>query len=66
MSMDEFIRCYEEAPFEWIDQEIFPIMPTVSGHGHVSKIVAKAMFPSELKAIEEVYYGLTFISMGWH
>lgn len=43
MPMDEFIRQYEEAPFELVDGERIPLMPPVAEHGEVIRILLEML-----------------------
>lgn len=47
MPMDEFIRQYDEAPFELIDGERMPLVPPVAEHGEVIRILLRALFGYE-------------------
>lgn len=62
MPLDEFIRQYDEAPFELIDGERIPLMPGVAGH---SKALHALLFAIYLfissKKIGEVLVETTFI-----
>ena len=55
MPLDEFIRRYDEAPFELIDGEIIPKMPTVSGHNQLAKRFFIALLPFEQQRLGEVF-----------
>jgi Uma2 family endonuclease len=43
MALDEFIRLYEEQPFEILDGERTLIMPTVAGHNHTARAIFRAL-----------------------
>ena len=62
MPLDEFIRLYDEAPFELIDGERIPLMPGVAGH---SKALHALLFAIYLyistKLMGEVLVETTFI-----
>jgi Uma2 family endonuclease len=47
MPMDEFIRQYEEAPFELVDGERIPLMPPVAAHGETIRLLYRALFAYE-------------------
>ncbi|MBI1257094.1 MAG: hypothetical protein GC204_06460 [Chloroflexi bacterium] len=61
MPLDEFIRRYDEAPFELIDGEVIPKMPTVSGHNRLSKRFFIALLPFEQQGIGEVFQEATYV-----
>ena len=44
MPMDEFIRQYDEAPFELVDGERIPLVPPVAEHGEVIRLLLRALF----------------------
>lgn len=43
MSMEDFIRQYDEAPFELVDGERIPLMPPVDEHGEIISILIEAL-----------------------
>ncbi len=43
MTLDEFIRSYDEAPFELIDGERIALVPPVAEHGEVIAILLEAL-----------------------
>jgi len=47
MPMDEFIRQFDEAPFEFIDGERIPIVPPVALHVLILKIIYAALLKVE-------------------
>jgi Uma2 family endonuclease len=47
MPMDEFIREYNEAPFELIDGERIPLVPNVAEHGETLKRIFVALLAYE-------------------
>ncbi len=47
MPIDEFIRQYDEAPFELIDGERIPLVPPVAEHGETIRILLRALFGYE-------------------
>lgn len=47
MPMDEFIRLYDEAPFELVNGERIPLVPPVAEHGEVIRILLRALFAFE-------------------
>lgn len=47
MPMDEFIRQYEEAPFELVNGEKVLLVPPVAEHGEVIRILLRALFGYE-------------------
>jgi len=61
MPLDEFIRRGDEAPFELIDGEIVPKMPTVSGHSRLVKRMFLAFLPFEQQGLGEVLSETTYI-----
>ena len=61
MPLDEFIRRYDDAPFELIDGEIVPKMPTVSGHNKIAKRVFMAFLPFEQQGLGEVFQEAAYI-----
>ncbi|MEO8396851.1 MAG: Uma2 family endonuclease [Chloroflexota bacterium] len=61
MPIDEFIRRYDEAPFELIDGEVIPKMPTVSGHNRLSKRFFVALLPFEQQGFGEVFQEATYV-----
>jgi Uma2 family endonuclease len=61
LPMDEFIRRYDEAPFELIDGEIVPKMPTVSYHNRLSKRFFVAFLPFEAQGLGEVFQEATYV-----
>lgn len=63
MPLDEFIQRYDDAPFELIDGEIVPKMPTVSGHSKIIKRVYRAFLPFEDEGLGEVFQETTYIDM---
>lgn len=44
MPLDEFIRSYDAAPFEFIDGERIPLVPPVAEHGDVIRLLLEALF----------------------
>jgi Uma2 family endonuclease len=62
MSMDEFIRRFQqEGPFEFIDGEIVPKMPTVSGHNKLAKRLFLALLPFEQQGFGQVFQEATYV-----
>ncbi len=63
MPMDEFIRQFDEAPFELIDGERVLIMPTVLRHGLVLKLIYSLLLVYEHAHpdIIEVFSELPFV-----
>ncbi len=60
MSMDEFIRRSEQdGPFEIIDGEVMPKMPTVWGHNDVARLIFMAFAPYQ--HIGLAYFEATFV-----
>ncbi|MEO8392292.1 MAG: Uma2 family endonuclease [Chloroflexota bacterium] len=47
MPLDEFIRQYDEAPFELVDGERIPLMPPVAEHGEVIRLLIRMLFGYE-------------------
>jgi Uma2 family endonuclease len=47
MPLDEFIRQYDEAPFELVDGERIPLMPPVAEHGEVIRLLIRHLFGYE-------------------
>ncbi len=44
MPLDEFIRQYDEAPFELVNGERIPLMPPVAEHGEIIRILLEMLF----------------------
>lgn len=42
MSLDEYMRRYDEAPFEIIDGMVVPMSPTKFGHNYVTRLIYRA------------------------
>lgn len=62
MTLDEFMRRYDqEGPFEILDGEIVPKMPSVSGHTEIIKWFFVALLPYEQRGIGEVFTEATFV-----
>jgi Uma2 family endonuclease len=62
MTLDAFIERYAaEGPFELIDGEIIPKMPTVSGHSKLTKKLFRLLLPFEDQGLGEVFMETTFI-----
>jgi Uma2 family endonuclease len=62
MPMDEFIRLYDEAPFELIDGERRAIVPTVAEHGETLKQLYAALLNYErIHHTIAVYSELPFV-----
>src|SRR5690348_3455211 len=60
--MDDFIQRYDQdGPFELIDGEIVPKMPSVSTHTRTAKRIFLALLPFEQKGLGEVFQEATFI-----
>jgi len=47
MAMEDFIRTFDEAPFEFIDGERVLLMPTVAEHGELLKLLYKMLLAYE-------------------
>ncbi len=47
MPLDEFIRQYDEAPFELVNGERIPLMPPVAEHGEIIRILLRLLFGYE-------------------
>jgi Uma2 family endonuclease len=47
MPMDEFIRQYDEAPFELVNRERIPLLPQVAEHGEIVKQIYVALLAYE-------------------
>lgn len=61
MLMDEFIRRSEhEGPFEFVDGEIVPKMPTTALHNKIGKRVFIALLPYEQQRLGEAFQEATF------
>lgn len=56
MPMEEFIRLYDAAPFELLEGERMPLVPTVAGHGEALKSVYGALFDYERTSKRVVVY----------
>lgn len=61
MPMDAFIAAQSEQPFELIDGERVPKMPTVSGHNEVAKRMFLALLPYEQQGHGSVYFEATYV-----
>jgi Uma2 family endonuclease len=61
MALDEFIQRYDQAPFELIEGEIVPKMPTVSRHNQLAKRFFVIMLPFEQQGLGEVFQEATYI-----
>jgi Uma2 family endonuclease len=61
MPLDEFIQRYDEAPFELIDGELVPKMPTVSRHNRLGKRFFLALLPFEAQGIGEAFQEATYV-----
>ncbi len=62
MTLAEFIRRYEqEGPFEILDGEVVPKMPTVSGHAEIIKRFFVALLKYEQQGLGEVFTETTFL-----
>lgn len=60
--MDDFIRRYDQdGPFELIDGEIIPKMPSVSVHTKTAKRIFLALLPFEQQGLGEVFQEATFV-----
>ena len=69
MPMDEFIRQYDEAPFELVDGERIPLALQVAGQAYVVSALAEAFFLYERHAAQAtVFLHLPFVQIddaGW-
>ena len=69
MPMDEFIRQYDEAPFELVDGERIPLALQVAGQATIVSYLAEAFFVYEQHAARFVlYFHLPFVKVdkaGW-
>lgn len=61
MPLEEFIWRYDDAPFELIDGEIVPKMPTLSGHNKLAKRIFVAFLPFEQQGLGEVFQEAAYI-----
>src|SRR5215813_7620292 len=61
MPLDEFIQRYDEAPFELIDGEIVPKMPTISRHNQLAKRFFVVLLPFEQQGLGEVFQEATYV-----
>ncbi len=44
MSLDDFIRQYDEAPFELVNGERIPLMPPVAEHGEIIRLLLEMLY----------------------
>lgn len=64
MTLDEFIRrSDQEGPFEILDGEIVPKIPTVSIHSKTIKRFLLVLLPFEQQGVGEVFQEATFVLM---
>lgn len=62
MHMDEFIHRYDQdGPFELIDGELIPKMPSISEHNQTAKRIFLAFLPYEQQGLGEVFQEATFV-----
>jgi Uma2 family endonuclease len=61
MPVDAFIAAYDAAPFELIDGQHLPKMPTVSGHNRLAKRMFIALLPFEQAGAGEVFQEATYV-----
>ena len=62
LMMDDFIRRFDqEGPFELIDGEIIPKMPSISVHTKTVKRIFLLLLPFEEKGLGEVFQEATFV-----
>lgn len=62
MHMDEFIRQYDEAPFELIDGERIPLVPPVKEHGDIISILFEALvLYKQLHPYFRIYTEMPFV-----
>jgi Uma2 family endonuclease len=61
MPLADFIRWSSEAPFELIDGQVVPRMPTVSGHNKASKRIFMLLVPFEAEGLGEVFQEATYV-----
>jgi Uma2 family endonuclease len=61
MSIEDFVRRYNEAPFELIDGEMVPVTPTTSQHVIIAKRLFMALLEYEKQGLGEVFNEATFI-----
>jgi Uma2 family endonuclease len=60
--IEDFIRRYDqEVPFELIDREIIPKIPSVSIHNKTAKRIFLALLPYEERGLGEVFQEATFV-----
>jgi Uma2 family endonuclease len=62
MSLDEFVRRYDQnGPFELIDGEIIPKMPSISIHNKTAKQFFLLFLPFEQQGLGAVFQEATFV-----
>lgn len=61
MAMDDFIAQFDKAPFEYIDGEIKPLMPTVFIHSWITKVFFKLLLALEEQESIVVFSETTFV-----
>jgi Uma2 family endonuclease len=63
MPMDEFIAQFDKAPFEYIDGEVKPLMPTVFIHSWITKFFYDLLHELEKQVSIVVFSETTFVMM---
>lgn len=62
MPMDEFIREYEQEPFELVDGERIPLMPPVKAHGEVISFLSEVLILyKQLNSNFRIYVEIPFV-----
>lgn len=61
MTLDEFVRRYDQEPFELINGEIKKLMPPVYEHGLFSKKLVKLLLAYEALGHGEIFFEIPFV-----
>jgi len=62
LHIDDFMRLYNEAPFEWIDGERIPIVPGVARHIETIRALVRILDAfAQQHELGEIYYEAPFI-----
>jgi Uma2 family endonuclease len=62
ITIEEFIRLYDEQPFELVDGEKIPLSPTVAGHNDLTRILLRFLDRhTEANHLGEVYSESPFV-----
>src|SRR5258708_19321457 len=61
ITLEEFTRQLNQAPFEWINGERITLSPSVAGPNYIAKIIFRALLPFEERGIGEVFTEAVFV-----